>query len=99
MPEEYESYKQLWKPGGAAQCGEKVTGLQEVGDSFSLCISLLHKQFNRAQWKESKLETFFAASDSEIEKFWKVMLDTEASLESCSYTKKQKQKKNNQVQG
>ena len=31
---------------------------------------------------------FLAASDDEIKEFWKVMLDIDASLESCAYTKK-----------
>lgn len=90
MPEEYKrAISSCGNLGELRSAGEKVAGLWEVvGDSLSPCTSLLHNLFSWAQWKESKLETFFVASDSEIEKFWKVMLDIDDSLENCSYTKK-----------
>lgn len=90
MPEDYEkAISSCGNMGQLRSAGEKVSGLQqEVGDSLSPCISLLHDLFTRAQWKVDKLDAFFAASDDEIKEFWKAMLDIDASLESCSYTKK-----------
>jgi len=89
MPEDYKkAISRCGNMGQMRSAGEKVSGLQqEVGDSLSPGISLLHDLFTRAQWKGDKLDTFFAASDDEIKEFWKVMLDIDASLESCSYTK------------
>ena len=90
MPEDYEkAISSCGNMGQLRSAGEKVSGLQqEVGDSLSPCISLLHDLFTRAQWKGDKLDTLFAASDDEIKEFWKVMLDIDASLESCFCTEK-----------
>jgi len=90
MPEDYKKViSSCGNMGQLRSAGEKFIGLQqEVDDSLSPCISLLHDLFTRAQWKGDKLDAFFAASDDEIKEFWKAMLDIDASLESCSYTKK-----------
>ena len=90
MTEEYEkAVRSCGNLGELRAVGEKVSDLQEqVTDSLSPCITLLHDLFSRAVWKDRKLEPFYAVSDSEIKEFWKVMLDIDASLESCSYTKK-----------
>ena len=90
MPEDYEkAISSCGNMGQLRSAGEKVSGLQqEVGNSLSPCISLLHDLFTRAQWKGDKLDTLFAASDDEIKEFWKVMLDIDASLESCFCTEK-----------
>lgn len=66
-------------------------------DSLSPCVTLLHDLFSRAQWKDHKLEPFSAASDCEITEFWKVMLDIDATLKSCSYTKKTIKSKGNML--
>lgn len=90
MPEEYE--KAIISCGSMAEvhsASDKVPNLRDkVSNSLAPCVTLLNDLFQRAQWKDSKHDTFFAASEFEVEEFWKVLLDIDASIESCSYTKK-----------
>ncbi len=69
--------------------GEKIPDLKDtVKDSLSSCISLLCDLFIRSQWKEKKLDIFFAATDAEIESFWKVLFDIDDSIDTWLQTKK-----------
>ena len=73
MPEEYEkAVSSCGNLGELCTVGEKVSDLcDQVNDSLSPCITLLHDLFSRTQWKDQKLEPFYAVSESEIKEFWR----------------------------
>ena len=90
MPDQYE--KAVANCGNISElrtCSEKLPDLrQEVKDSLSPCTSLLCDLFRRTEWKDSKVDIFFAACDSEVETFWSVLLDIDNTLQTWSLNRK-----------